>query len=48
MFPARAVERLPDPPQWPQVQQAAEAAKKAEERGLVSRVAKMMEEERRQ
>ena len=36
------VERLPDPPQWPQVQQAAEAAKKPK-KGLVSRVAKMME-----
>ena len=38
------VERLPDPPQWPQVQQAAEAAKKPK-KGLVSRVAKMMEED---
>lgn len=38
------VERLPDPPQWPQVQQAAEAAKKSK-KGLVSRVAKMMEED---
>ena len=38
------VERLPDPPQWPQVQQAAEAAKKPN-KGLVSRVAKMMEED---
>lgn len=38
------VEQLPDPPQWPQVQQAAEAAKKPK-KGLVSRVAKMMEEE---
>ena len=37
------VEQLPDPPQWPQVQQAAEAAKKPK-KGLVSRVAKMMEE----
>ena len=37
------VERLPDPPQWPQVQQAAEAAKKPK-KGLVSRVAKMMED----
>ena len=37
-------ERLPDPPQWPQVQQAAEAAKKPK-KGLVSRVAKMMEED---
>ncbi len=46
MFPANG-ERLPDPPQW-QVQQAAEAAKKPKKRGLVSRVAKMMEEGRRQ
>ena len=38
------VERLPDPPQWPQVQQAAEAAKRPK-KGLVSRVAKMMEED---
>ena len=38
------VERLPDPPQWPQAQQAAEAAKKPK-KGLVSRVAKMMEED---
>ena len=38
------VERLPDPPQWPQVQQAAEAAKKPK-KGLVSRMAKMMEED---
>ena len=38
------VERLPDPPQWPQVQQAAEAAKKPK-KGLVSRVAKRMEED---
>ena len=38
------VEQLPDPPQWPQVQQAAEAAKKPK-KGLVSRVAKMMEED---
>ena len=38
------VERLPEPPQWPQVQQAAEAAKKPK-KGLVSRVAKMMEED---
>ena len=38
------VERLPDPPQWPQVQQAAETAKKPK-KGLVSRVAKMMEED---
>ena len=38
------VERLPDPPQWPQVQQAAEAAKKPK-KGIVSRVAKMMEED---
>ena len=38
------VARLPDPPQWPQVQQAAEAAKKPK-KGLVSRVAKMMEED---
>ena len=38
------VELLPDPPQWPQVQQAAEAAKKPK-KGLVSRVAKMMEED---
>ena len=38
------VERLPDPPQWPQVQQAAEAAKKPK-KGLMSRVAKMMEED---
>ena len=38
------VERLPDPPQWPQVQQAAEAAKKPK-KGLVSRVAKMIEED---
>lgn len=38
------VERLPDPPRWPQVQQAAEAAKKPK-KGLVSRVAKMMEED---
>lgn len=38
------VERLPDPPQWPQVQQAAEAARKPK-KGLVSRVAKMMEED---
>ena len=38
------VERLPDPPPWPQVQQAAEAAKKPK-KGLVSRVAKMMEED---
>ena len=38
------VDRLPDPPQWPQVQQAAEAAKKPK-KGLVSRVAKMMEED---
>ena len=38
------MERLPDPPQWPQVQQAAEAAKKPK-KGLVSRVAKMMEED---
>ena len=38
------VERLPDPPQWPQVQRAAEAAKKPK-KGLVSRVAKMMEED---
>lgn len=38
------VERLPDPPQWPQVQQAAEAAKKPK-KGLVSRVAKMMEQD---
>ena len=38
------VERLPDPPQWPQVQQAAEAAKKPK-KWLVSRVAKMMEED---
>ena len=38
------VERLPDPPQWPQVQQAAEAAKKPK-KGLVSRVAKIMEED---
>ena len=38
------VERLPDPPKWPQVQQAAEAAKKPK-KGLVSRVAKMMEED---
>ena len=38
------VERLPDPPQWPQVQQAADAAKKPK-KGLVSRVAKMMEED---
>ena len=38
------VEQLPDPPKWPQVQQAAEAAKKPK-KGLVSRVAKMMEED---
>mgnify|MGYP001139875761 CR=1 FL=1 len=38
------VEQLPDPPRWPQVQQAAEAAKKPK-KGLVSRVAKMMEED---
>ena len=38
------VEQLPDPPQWPQVHQAAEAAKKPK-KGLVSRVAKMMEED---
>ena len=38
------VEQLPDPPPWPQVQQAAEAAKKPK-KGLVSRVAKMMEED---
>ena len=38
------VEQLPDPPQWPQVQQAAEAAKKPK-KGLVSRMAKMMEED---
>ena len=38
------VEQLPDPPQWPQLQQAAEAAKKPK-KGLVSRVAKMMEED---
>ena len=38
------VEQLPDPPQWPQVQQAAEAAKKPK-KGLMSRVAKMMEED---
>ena len=38
------VEQLPDPPQWPQVQQAAEAAKKPK-KWLVSRVAKMMEED---
>ena len=39
-----AVEQLPDPPQWPQVQQAAEAAKKPK-KGIMSRVAKMMEED---
>ena len=38
------VEKLPDPPQWPQVQQAAEAAKKPK-KGIMSRVAKMMEED---
>ena len=38
------VEQLPDPPQWPQVQQAAEAAKKPK-KGIMSRVAKMMEED---
>lgn len=38
------VERLPDPPQWPQVQQAAEQAKKPK-KSLMSRVAKMMEED---
>ena len=38
------VEQLPDPPQWPQVQQAAEAAKKPT-KGIMSRVAKMMEED---
>ena len=38
------MEQLPDPPRWPQVQQAAEAAKKPK-KGLVSRVAKMMEED---
>ena len=38
------VEQLPDPPQWPQVQQTAEAAKKPK-KGIMSRVAKMMEED---
>ena len=38
------VERLPDPPQWPQVQQAAEQAKKPK-KSIMSRVAKMMEED---
>ena len=38
------VEQLPDPPRWPQVQQAAEEAKKPK-KGIVSRMAKMMEDD---
>ena len=38
------VEQLPDPPRWPQVQQAAEQAKKPK-KGIMSRVAKMMEKD---
>ena len=38
------VEQLPDPPRWPQVQQAAEEAKKPK-KGIMSRMAKMMEDD---
>ena len=38
------VEQLPDPPRWPQVQQAAEEAKKPK-KSIVSRMAKMMEDD---
>ena len=47
------VENLPDPPRWPQVQQAAEQTRTATEKpakvkkqgGLMGRVAKLIEEE---
>ena len=42
-FP-ETVEQLPDPPRWPQVQQAAEEAKKPK-KGIMSRMAKMMEDD---
>ena len=38
------VEQLPDPPRWPQVQQAAEEARKPK-KGIMSRMAKMMEDD---
>ena len=38
------VEQLPDPPRWPQVQQAAEEAKKPK-KGIMTRMAKMMEDD---
>ena len=38
------VEQLPDPPRWPQVQQAAEEAKKPK-KSIVTRMAKMMEDD---
>ena len=38
------VEQLPDPPRWPQVQQAAEEAKKPK-KSIMNRMAKMMEDD---